>query len=93
MPEILREPVRGPSAWTCAEIEADGGWTHRFSDRELAEIAAALDAVRSRGLQVGRFGRDEFSLPTLSATIAAMVQEVEVVLPVFSRETLAQFRP
>jgi len=87
MPEILREPVRGPSAWTCAQIEADGGWTHRFSDRELAEIAAALDAVRSRGLQVGRFGRDEFSLPTLSAS------PYMLVLPVFSRETLAQFRP
>lgn len=77
MPEIPLEPVRGPSVWTAAEIAADDRWVHRFSDRELAEIDTALDTAQARGLTVGAFGREEFSLPTLAATIDAVVQEVE----------------
>ncbi len=77
MSKILLEPVRGRSAWKSADIENEDSWIYRFSAAELAEIDAALRAVKARGLGVPDFGRDDFPLPTLEARIGEIVGEVE----------------
>lgn len=77
MSEMLLEPVTDRSAWKSADFENDDSWIYRFSAAELAEIDAAMRAVKARGLNVPDFGRDEFPLPTLQAKIEAVVAEVE----------------
>ena len=77
MSEMLQEPVADGSAWKATDFENDDSWIYRFSEAELAEIDAATAAVKSRGLAVPNFGRDDFPLPTLETKIAAIVSEVE----------------
>ena len=77
MSEMLMEPVRDRSAWKATDYENDDSWIYRFGEAELAEIDAAVRAVKARGLGVPDFGCSEFPLPTLETKIAAMVEEVE----------------
>ncbi len=77
MPEMLLEPVRDPSAWKAADYENNDSWIHRFTEDDLAEIDAALNGIRSQGLSVPSFGREEFPLPRLEEKIYRVVEEVD----------------
>jgi hypothetical protein len=58
--------IEGPSAWTGAEMRGrEAEWTYRLTPTDLAEIEAAVAAVRSRGLELADITRADFPLPTL----------------------------
>ena len=49
----VRPLVTGPSVWTGAEMRTrEAEWTYRLSPGEIAEIEAAVAAVRKRGLDL-----------------------------------------
>jgi len=73
----VREPLATPAAWRGPELAAHDEWVYRLTDRDIAEIDAAVERVRRRGLDVVDVGRDDFELPTLAATIAGWVREIE----------------
>ncbi len=77
MDQTLPPAAEGPSAWTRAQMERDQGWIVRFTDADLAELAAATDALAVRGLGPLEFGRDDFPLPGLGPKLVELLEEIE----------------
>ena len=70
-------PITERSVWSARELDADPSWRHVLDPSELAELDAALDRVRAKGLRPGAFEREDFPLPGLGARIETLVDEVE----------------
>src|SRR3546814_16007165 len=84
--EILRRPITEASAWRSSEVATDDSWIYRFSPAELAELDAAVETVKARGLTAFVFGKEDFQLPTLAARIDEFREAIEngrgfVILP------------
>lgn len=70
-----RRPLTGPFAWHGSEIAADPRWRYALSAEEIAEIDAALQAVRN--LDWREVAAEAFPLPRLGARLAAIAEELE----------------
>jgi hypothetical protein len=77
MPEILREPVDHPCAWKGPDMARDQSWIRQFSHDEIAELDAALQGVKAKGLGPFGFTRSDFPLPTFAAALDAAATEIE----------------
>jgi hypothetical protein len=77
---LPRPPFPGPiadaSAWRGPTMARDPSWVWRFTSEMLAEIDAALSAIRARGLAAGAFGPDDFPLPTVGPLLSGALEEV-----------------
>lgn len=76
--EIRRAPLDSPAAWRGPELARGGDWITTVSPAQIAELDAALDAVRARNLPLGSIGRAEFPLPTLGAAAQRWAQEIQL---------------
>ena len=56
-------PITGPSAWRGAELARSEEWMVRLSAADVAELEAALAAVRRRGLALEDIRKADFPLP------------------------------
>ena len=73
----VRRPIDGPSAWVGADIrQREAEWSYRLSPAEVAEIEAAVQAVRARGLDLAEIHREDFPLPTLGPVLDQLRGEV-----------------
>jgi hypothetical protein len=72
---MSRAILTDPAAWVGPAIQSSDHWIYRFDAAALAEIDAALVAVKKQGLQAP-FARDAFPLPTLAATLARILDEL-----------------
>jgi hypothetical protein len=70
-------PIGGRAAWTGAELAADESWIRHFDAAALAELEAAVTAVRDRGLAPPAFGANDFPLPKLKPLLAEVSEELE----------------
>jgi hypothetical protein len=69
--------VEGPSAWVGAEMRGrEAEWTYHLSPSDIAEIEAAVAAVRGRGLDLAEIRREDFPLPTLGRVLERLCDEV-----------------
>lgn len=69
--------IAGPAAWTGAEMRRrEDEWTYSLSPAEIAEIEAATQAVRARGLDIAAITRADFPLPTLGPVLDRLRAEV-----------------
>lgn len=75
--DTLLAPVQDRSAWRPADHTSDRSWLYRLSDADLAELEAALQAVRSRGLVPPNFDREDFPLPGFGPRLAAFCADLE----------------
>jgi hypothetical protein len=76
-PMLSRRPIDGPSAWTGADLRRrEAEWSYRPAPPEIAEIEAALRAVRERGLDITDIRRADFPLPTLGPVLDRLRTEV-----------------
>ena len=75
--DILRKPVTDPSAWHGPDFADDESWIEVLTAKELAELDVALQSVKERGLEQCSFGRDDFPLPTLSARLNKIADDLE----------------
>ncbi len=66
---MLDRKVTDRSAWKGADLKHDTSWIVSFTPAELAEIDAALHAVREKALPLPEIGRAQFALPTLGAAL------------------------
>lgn len=65
-----RPLVEAPSAWIGADLlRRPEEWIYTLSTTELAEIEAATQNVRARGLDIAEIGRADFPLPTLGPAL------------------------
>jgi hypothetical protein len=72
-----RRRIEGPSAWTGADMRRrEAEWSYRLSPDEAAEIEAAVQAVRARGLDLAEIRREDFPLPTLGPVLDRLRGEV-----------------
>ncbi len=77
MSVMLTEPVTGPAVWYGRELARDESWIYRLSPKALAEVDAALQAVKARGLALEEIGKADFQLPTFAAELTAVGEELE----------------
>ncbi|HYC48598.1 MAG TPA: TauD/TfdA family dioxygenase [Burkholderiales bacterium] len=78
MEVATHRPIEAPSAWTGAEMRnRTSEWLRPFSRGELAEIDAALDSVKRRGIELFDITKDDFPLPRFSTELARISQELE----------------
>jgi hypothetical protein len=70
LPETTRKPIEGPSVWAGPDMrEREAEWSYRLSATEAAEIEAATQAARARGLDIADIKRHDFPLPTLGPVL------------------------
>jgi hypothetical protein len=74
---MTRTPLTGPSVWTGAELAASGDWIRSFTPAHIAEIDAALANLKRLGGPVLGFPKEAFPLPTASALLADVSDELE----------------
>lgn len=73
---LAMAPIQGACAWRAVDLH-ESDWLWHLPAGATAEIAAALTAVKARGLDWPNFGRDDFPLPGLAATLAEAARELE----------------
>jgi hypothetical protein len=75
--DVRREPLGGPAAWRGAEVASRDDWIEPLGPAAIAELEAARDAVRARGLGLAQMRREDFPLPALSPVLARVAREIE----------------
>ncbi len=70
-------PIDAPYAWTGADLAGKTDWIRPFSRSEIAELDAALQGVKQRGLAVLDITREDFPLPRFAPALARIAQELE----------------
>src|SRR6476659_3217786 len=61
----VEAPLHVPAAWRGEELARGTDWIHDLTPAEVAEIDAAVEAARARGLALEDVSRADFPLPTL----------------------------
>src|SRR6185295_5755267 len=74
--ERHREIV-APFAWKGADLQHRTDWIRPFRPSELAEIDAALQGVKRRGLGWVDVTREDFPLPGFASELAKIAQDLE----------------
>jgi hypothetical protein len=70
------EPVSGPGAWYGRDLAAPGDWIRRLSTAEVAEIEAAVGAVREARLPLAEITLAAFPLPTFGPFLRKILGEL-----------------
>ncbi len=73
--EMTAEDISGPGVWTGPELQDDLSWIMYLDDNDVAEIDAALAAVKASGLSIP-FAASAFPLPTFAKKIDQIVDRV-----------------
>lgn len=69
-------PATGPSVWHGRDLTADRSWVFELDDGDVAELEAALAAVRRDRLTLPEITAERFPLPTLSALLDRLGAQV-----------------
>jgi hypothetical protein len=72
--------IVAPFAWKGADLQHRTDWIRPFTLAELAEIDAAVQGVKRRGLDWVDVTREDFPLPAFSAELAKIARELETGL-------------
>ena len=76
MPAPHLQPVTDRSAWRGEDLaRLPQEWTYRMSAIEIAELEAAVAAVK--GGAIASLGQDDFRMPLLDASLARIADEVD----------------
>ena len=70
MTDMRMEPIEEASAWRGADLERDRSWEYGLEAEHVADLEAALGAVKQRGLSVAEVTREAFPLPSLAPMLA-----------------------
>jgi hypothetical protein len=73
--KTTRAPLTGPAVWTGAEMAARIDWAHAVTPTHLAELDAAVAAVRH--LDWKDIRQADFRLPTLAPLLAQVADDLE----------------
>ncbi len=76
-PVVQTTPIADATAWRAADFAHDQRWIVRWPAGALAELETAVQTARRNGQTEATVTRDSFPLPTVSAWLAAIRQEVE----------------
>jgi Taurine catabolism dioxygenase TauD, TfdA family len=77
MATMIAQPLGGPAAWRGADLARSTDWIWPVSDAAVAELDAALQAVKRRGLAWRDMQRGDFPIPGFGRTLAEVQRELE----------------
>ena len=77
MSTITARPITGAAAWRGSDLAQSTDWICPISAAAVAELDAALNGVKARGLAWRDITRADFPLPGFGAELAAMAHELE----------------
>lgn len=69
--------VRDKSAWVADDHRNSTSWLYELTARDLAEIASAVQAVKTAGLVPPGFAAADFVVPEFSRRLASLARELE----------------
>jgi len=73
-----------PAAWTAKELmDQQEKWIYQLTEEDIAELDAALQQLKAKGLLVPNFGKDEFPMPKLAAKLKPFIQSLSTGLGIF----------
>jgi hypothetical protein len=70
-------PITGPMVWRGEQFRGDDSWVHRLNADDIAELDAALAAVRGAGRPKMGFAPADFPLGRLAEKLNAILAEVQ----------------
>jgi hypothetical protein len=74
---LLREPLATPATWRGADLQEAGGWLHRLSSAEVADLESALRRAKAAGRPRTELTRADFPLPILAPAIARWMDQLQ----------------
>ncbi|GAA4339781.1 TauD/TfdA family dioxygenase [Pigmentiphaga soli] len=77
MIEVRRTPITGPSVWNGKDLESRDDWVVSWTQREIAEIDAALRSTQARGIPTFEIRKEDFPIPSFAARAPALSEEIE----------------
>ena len=77
MATMTAQPLEGPAAWRGADLARSTDWIWPVSAAAVAELDAALQGVKRRGLAWRDIRREDFPLPGFARTLADVQRELE----------------
>ncbi len=75
MIEIIRDNIDSPDCWVGPDIQDDDRWLYTLGDDDIAELDAALRAVKDAGLEIP-FSADAFPIPGFKARLDELTSRV-----------------
>jgi hypothetical protein len=75
-PVLPENPVDDPACWRGPDYSSTETWQYRLQPADIAELDAALAAVRERGLSLIEIGKADFSLPHFGRTLQEIRREL-----------------
>ena len=71
------EPITGRIAWHGRDLARTTDWIREFSDAEIAEITAAIERIKARGLDLVDATPQDFALPRFRSELARISDDLE----------------
>jgi hypothetical protein len=71
------QPLTGPDVWRGEDLARSTDWIRTLTTAEVDELDAALRAVQRRGLDWRKLTREDFAIPGLAGTLAAVSRDLE----------------
>ena len=76
MTDVRMAPIEDASAWLGADLEQDRSWEYGLEAGHVADLEAALGAVKRRGLSLAEVTRAAFPLPSLAPMLARIADDL-----------------
>jgi hypothetical protein len=70
-------PIVGPEVWRGEDLARSTDWIRPLTPGEVDDLDGALRAARQRGLDWTRLTRDDFPIPRLAQSLAAVSHDLE----------------
>src|SRR5260370_10966148 len=74
---MTRTPLAGPAVWQARDIKDSKRWIRDLPKSAVAELDAALEAVKAEGLAWSQITRQDFPLSGLDGLLADIADELE----------------
>ena len=71
------KPLTGPSVWNGKDIEKSDRWIRDLTAAHIAELDAALKAVKAKGLGWEQITRENFPLSRMDGLLDSIAEELE----------------
>jgi hypothetical protein len=76
VPGVPMRRLVDPAGWDAAELAADEDWIYALTAVDIAELKDAVASVEARGLDIREVAKEDFALPSLGGTLAAIHDEL-----------------
>ena len=76
MPDIYREMIVDPSAWTPQDLATDRNWEMTLNDTQAGELVTALQQVTEQGLSLPEITAENFKIDTCASVTSAIREQL-----------------